>query len=300
MGTSDEEFNAFKSGTLPVYGDRIYFCRVRNYPSPVRQGHNDRERRRLALQASILNPFTEQLLRRAGVASGMHVLDVGCGVGDLAIMAAQLVGHQGRVTALDLDQPALDIGRERAREKGLANVSFAHSNIDDYRPGRAFDAVIGRHILLHTANPLNALQKACGFLREGGVAVFHEYDFSVIHPAYPACPLREKIFKFYQDFFCRAVQGDIGTRLFHLFLEAGFTAPDCRVDYPIDGGADSPFYEWMAESMRSILPRAQSHGMEEDIDLNPDTLAHRLREEAVARRACFPGPFLVGGFARKR
>jgi hypothetical protein len=28
-------------------------------------GHSDRERRRLALQASILNPFTEQLLRRA-------------------------------------------------------------------------------------------------------------------------------------------------------------------------------------------------------------------------------------------
>jgi len=33
-------------------------------------GHNDRERRRLALQASILNPFTEQLLRRAGFRPG--------------------------------------------------------------------------------------------------------------------------------------------------------------------------------------------------------------------------------------
>ena len=33
-------------------------------------GHDDRERRRLALQASILNPLTEQLLRRAGISTG--------------------------------------------------------------------------------------------------------------------------------------------------------------------------------------------------------------------------------------
>jgi ubiquinone/menaquinone biosynthesis C-methylase UbiE len=45
-------------------------------------GHDDHERRRLALQATILNPFTEQLLRRAGISTGMHVLDLGCGIGD--------------------------------------------------------------------------------------------------------------------------------------------------------------------------------------------------------------------------
>jgi cyclopropane fatty-acyl-phospholipid synthase-like methyltransferase len=50
-------------------------------------GHDDRERKRLAFQASILNPFTEQLLRRAGISSGMRVLDLGCGVGDLCLIA---------------------------------------------------------------------------------------------------------------------------------------------------------------------------------------------------------------------
>lgn len=77
-------------------------------------GHNDRERRRLALQGSILNPVTEQLLRRAGLASGMSVLDFGCGVGDVSMIAARLVGSGGRVTGLDLDEPALAIARERA------------------------------------------------------------------------------------------------------------------------------------------------------------------------------------------
>jgi cyclopropane fatty-acyl-phospholipid synthase-like methyltransferase len=56
-------------------------------------GYDDRERRRLQLQASIINPVTEQLLRRAGLGDGMRVLDVGSGVGDVAILAARIVEY---------------------------------------------------------------------------------------------------------------------------------------------------------------------------------------------------------------
>jgi cyclopropane fatty-acyl-phospholipid synthase-like methyltransferase len=55
-------------------------------------GHTDRERRRLLLQAAALKPITEDLLRRAGLSVGMTVLDLGCGVGDVSIVAARLVG----------------------------------------------------------------------------------------------------------------------------------------------------------------------------------------------------------------
>jgi hypothetical protein len=122
----------------------------------------------------------------------------------------------------------------------------------------------------------------------------------VIQPGYPAWPLREKLFQFFRDFFCRGVQGGVGTKLYHLFLEAGFTTPDCRVEYPIDGGPDSPFYKWVAESVRSILPLAQALGIPSDEDLDPDTLAQRLNKQAVELKASLPGPFMVGGFARKR
>jgi SAM-dependent methyltransferase len=262
-------------------------------------GHNDRERRRLALQGTILNPFTEQLLRRAGISGGMRVLDIGCGVGELSIMTARLVGRHGRVTAIDIDQAALTTAEERAREQGLTNMSFVHSNIDEYKPDYAFDAVIGRHILIHTPDPLRVLQKTWQDLSEGGVAVFQEFDFSVVQPAYPAWPLREQIFGVFREFFCTAAQGDVGTRLFHLFTKAGFAAPDCRAEYPIDGGPDSPFYEWMAEGFRSILPRAEALGIGQDLNLNLDTLAERLKEEAVSLNACCPAPLMVGGFARK-
>jgi len=269
-------------------------------PSRYVMGHSDRERRRLAIQGLILNPFTEQLMRRAGITGGMRVLDIGCGIGDLSMMASRLVGRHGQVTALDMNEESLGAAQERIREQGLTNVSFVHSTVDEYRADDTFDAVVGRHILIHVPDPLSVVQNAFRILREGGVAVFQEFDFSVIQAAYPPCPFREQVLRLCKDFFCRATQGDAGTRLFHLFVEAGFTAPDCRVEYPIDGGPDSPFYEWIAESVRSFFPRAEALGMVEGLDIHLDTLAERLREEAVAVRACCPAPLMVGGFARKR
>jgi ubiquinone/menaquinone biosynthesis C-methylase UbiE len=80
-------------------------------------GHNDRERRRFILQASVLNPFTQQLFRRAGISSGMNVLDLGCGVGDVSILAARLVGPYGSVTSVDFDNAALETLEARTAEK---------------------------------------------------------------------------------------------------------------------------------------------------------------------------------------
>src|SRR5215470_6721739 len=152
-------------------------------------GHDDRERQRLALQASILNPFTEQLLRRAGISTGMHVLDLGCGIGEVSLMAARLVGRHGTVTAIDIDQAALATAADRARGQALGNLNFVHGSVDQYEPGRALDAVIGRHILIHLRDPFAILRKAYGCLSPAGVAVFQEYDFSTVHAAHPPCPV---------------------------------------------------------------------------------------------------------------
>ena len=263
-------------------------------------GHDDRERRRLALQGAILQPFTEGLLQRAGVTSGMRVLELGCGVGEVTLIAARLVGRHGRVTSLDIDPAAIETARARIEGQGLANVSFVHQSFDEFRHEGEFDAVIGRHILIHLPDPLRALQRVYASLRPGGAAAFQEFDFSVIHRSYPPCPLREQVLDVFRDFFQRApTHGDVGTRLFHLFLEARFVAPDCRAEFPIDGGPDSPFYEWCAEALRSILPHAEAMGVDQGLRTGIDTLADRIREEAVTRHAAFPAPFMVGGFARK-
>src|SRR6476660_5273271 len=80
-------------------------------------GYDDRERRRLQLQASIINPVTEQLLRRAGLGVGMRVLDVGSGVGDVAILAARIVGAQ-------VQSPRATSTRRRSRSCGSARQAM--------------------------------------------------------------------------------------------------------------------------------------------------------------------------------
>src|ERR1700734_3682671 len=92
-------------------------------------GHNERERGRLSLQGAMLAPFTMQLFRRAGISAGMKVLDIGSGVGEVACLAAELGGHEGRVTALDIDERALEIGRTNAKSLGLRNVEFVSGDI---------------------------------------------------------------------------------------------------------------------------------------------------------------------------
>ena len=53
-------------------------------------GHSQAEIRRLIKQASIVQATTERLLRSAGIERGMRVLDLGCGAGDVSMLAATL------------------------------------------------------------------------------------------------------------------------------------------------------------------------------------------------------------------
>ena len=59
-------------------------------------GSSEAELRRLIDQARYFGDLTERLFRRAGRRPGMRVLDVGCGDGDVSLLASALVGPSGR------------------------------------------------------------------------------------------------------------------------------------------------------------------------------------------------------------
>lgn len=263
-------------------------------------GHDDRERRRLLLQASILNPLTEQLFHRAGIAAGMNVLDIGSGVGDVTSIAARLVGPSGSVTSVDIDPAALETLKARASAAGMQHIEAIHADIHAWRPGRKFDAVVGRHILIHSREPLALLRDCAALLHPRGLAVFHEYDFSVVHRGWPPTPLRDQVAEVFDQFFAKVSCSNIGSRLWSLFQESGFDQPDCRAEYPISGGPDSVYYEWFAESFRSIHPRAVAAGLIREGEFDLDALEQALRAEVTARNSSFPAPAMIGAFARRR
>ena len=104
----------------------------------------------------------------------------------------------------------------------------------------------------------------------------------------------------FDQFFARAAWSNIGSRLWKLLMEAGFESPDCRAEYPISGGSDSVYYEWLAESFRSIHARAIALGIIAEGEFDLDRLEQRLREEATAGNSCVPAPAMIAAFTRLR
>ena len=106
-------------------------------------GHSDREIARLKVQARLLEPITRQFLRDAGITAGMRVLDIGSGAGDVAFLAAALVGQSGEVIGSDTAAVAVAAATRRVEELGLHNVSFREGDPTHMQFGRSFDAIIG-------------------------------------------------------------------------------------------------------------------------------------------------------------
>jgi ubiquinone/menaquinone biosynthesis C-methylase UbiE len=66
-------------------------------------GSDTAEIARLDAQAESIAAPTALLLRAAGIAPGMRVLDLGTGLGAVAFAVAELVGAEGAVVGVDQD-----------------------------------------------------------------------------------------------------------------------------------------------------------------------------------------------------
>jgi ubiquinone/menaquinone biosynthesis C-methylase UbiE len=257
-------------------------------------GVTDHERRRLLLQGSILNPLTDQFLREAGVRAGMRVLDVGCGVGDVSLIAARIVGQRGSVTALDQDSAALDAAQARASEEKLSQIKIEQGTFEAYATESPYDAIVGRHVLIHSADPLGWIRKSKSLLRISGIVAFQEYDISYFPPIEPELPLFSQLRECLVELFRRAVTyPDTGARLYHWMQLARLSNTRSNAECLMSGGPESLYYEWFAETIRSVAPRLEALDIIGVAELNLPTLADRLREEAVTRAGCLTTPLIV-------
>ena len=100
-----------------------------NPDAPYLLSDTSAEHERLIRQASVLEPFTERLFRDAGIGLGQRVLDVGSGVGDVALLAARIVGSSGAVVGVERDPATLAAARARVAKAGYENVSFIETDI---------------------------------------------------------------------------------------------------------------------------------------------------------------------------
>src|SRR5262245_51201362 len=120
-------------------------------------GTTDFEYERLVRQAAWVAPHTERLFRRAGIGPGQRVLELGSGVGDVALIVGRLVGATGEVVGVDREARSLARASERMRELGLAWVRFVQKDIVELPAHEPFDAAVGRYILMYVKDPAGIL-----------------------------------------------------------------------------------------------------------------------------------------------
>ncbi|MGE0006605.1 MAG: class I SAM-dependent methyltransferase [Parvibaculaceae bacterium] len=262
-------------------------------------GYSQDEFKRLEVQGAFIRDLTEDLLRRAGIEPGMHVLDIGCGVGDVSLMAAELVGPAGSVVGVDRSSRAIAMAEGRTMEAGQCHrIRFTATDLATYWPDETFDAVIGRLILMYLPNPATILRRLCDHVRPGGIVVFQE--LATAAGSAPETPLLHQCKYWITETLERAgVETDMGPKLYATFLAAGLPAPKMICSGRVEGGGQSPVYDYLAETVRSLLPVMERLGVACAASVGVDTLAERLREEALAHTACvmLPPP-LIGAWTR--
>ena len=190
--------------------------------TPYMLGHANPELARLALQASILDPITERMLRAAG------------------------------------------LGR--------------------------FDMVVGRYVLIHQPDPAAFLRTAAAHVGPGGLLAFHEFMGLGHIVSEGGSPLFQEIGRLVQTAMRVALKHpNVGAHLVEHFDDAGLGRPTLLCEVPVDGGPASPFHDWLALTVRSMMPVIAKVTGASAAALDLDTLADRLRNEASTRRAIATG-----------
>lgn len=261
-------------------------------------GSTDAEHERLIYQARRLAPMTEAFFREAGIGPGQRVLDLGSGVGDVAMLAARLVGPSGTVVAIERDTRSVNRARTRAAEAGLDNVTFIETDIAHLTSGEKFDAAVGRFILQFLPDPVATLRSLADNVKLGGSIAFQEPSwapFLAFCRDLPLCSACAQLM--YEVAERRGVHMNMGRDLFKAFRDAGLPAPRMRLEMEL--GHEAEFTRWISDAFSSsVRPQVQKLNLAVEGIGDLDTLEKRVRAEVAAANTVAPWLAVVSAWTR--
>jgi ubiquinone/menaquinone biosynthesis C-methylase UbiE len=261
-------------------------------------GSTDSEHERLIRQAARLAPYTERFFREAGIGPGQRVLDLGSGVGDVAMLVARLVRPSGEVVGVERDTRSIARAKARVAEAGVRNVTFTQSDVSQIASTRLFDAVVGRFILMYLTDPVAVLRSLSRFVAPGGVFAFQESSWAPILAISTHLPLWSAAVSLMCETFQRSgANPEIGLALYRIFQEAGLPAPTMRMEIPL--GDDSDFVRWIYDVISSLRPQSKELNLSLEKLGDFDTLLERLLAEAAASNRVASWMAIIGAWSRK-
>jgi SAM-dependent methyltransferase len=188
---------------------------------------------RLRILHRLYGPGTLRVLLDAGLRTGMRVADLGCGVGMVTALLAELVGPKGHVVGIDASAAQLAQAREPSFVGPRKNVRFVEASATDTGlPAESFDLVYCRFLLIHLSEPETALREMWSLLKPGGIIVCEDGDLT------SAGSLPSSALGAFADLWGRlgpkrGVDYTLGNRLFALVRAAGFPVPEITFNQPV-------------------------------------------------------------------
>ena len=262
-------------------------------------GRTSHETTRLIEQSKIYGESTHRLCKRAGITTGMRVLEIGSGAGDVALMIAERVGPTGQVVGVDINAEILDTARQRATDAGTRNVEFIAGDARTLTFSEKFDAIAGRFVLMYMADPAAAFATLITHLKPGGIAVFQEPEYT-LYPAFlhPDTPLMNQLITWIVDVFKHSgAHLDTGIGFYQTFVDAGLPPPTMHLESPIGAAETWAGYRYMATIFQSLLPLLEKYELATAEQVDVDTLAARIRQEVITSKRPFFLPLHVTAHA---
>jgi SAM-dependent methyltransferase len=261
-------------------------------------GHDADELQRLEEQGRVLAPATGVILTLAGIAPGMRVLDLGTGLGDVALAVANRVGPTGSVLGIDQSRSAVDVARERTERAKIGNVEFVEGDLTTATIDGEFDAVVGRLVLLYVDDPAAVIRRYASTLRPGGVFVAMEYEMTAAGSLPPTTVSGASVGWIVEAFRRSGLDPLLGPHLNAIFTAAGFSQP---TTVGVQGylEPDNTVGPRMAASIvRTLLPVIERTGIASPKEVDIGTLEQRIAADLAEHGALFKPPTLVGTWAR--
>ena len=117
---------------------------------------------------AMFGELTAAILEAAGIVSGDHVLDLGCGGGGIAIEAAHQAGLLGSVTAIDVSEPLISVARSRAASANV-DIGFVMGDAAVYPfAEETYDVLVSRMGAMFFDDPRDVFRSLRRALKPGG------------------------------------------------------------------------------------------------------------------------------------
>ena len=147
--------------------------------------------RRQELLRELAAPVSHWMVEAIAPQPGQRVLELAAGLGETAMLAAELVAPHGGVIVSDQAEAMLEGARARAVQLGLSNVEFQVLNAEWIDlPVASVDAVLCRWGYMLMADPAAALAETRRVLASGGGLALAAWD-EIAHNPWAQLPALE-------------------------------------------------------------------------------------------------------------